>query len=109
MTPITNPTRKPQIIWEKLPEDFVLPDESVVENTLHPYRVIRIWEWDPSQPELLPLAVLAKSEQPEVLLSQVAERIDRIENKRKRSNIAACVELLAGINYSSTITAFWDS
>ena len=27
MTPITNPTRKPQIIWEKLPEDFILPDE----------------------------------------------------------------------------------
>ncbi len=109
MMPIANSIRKPQIIWEKLPEDFILPDESVVENTLHRYRVIRIWEWAPtpllSQPELLPLAVLAKNEQPSRLLSQVPERIDRIENKRKRSNIAACVELLAEINYSEDLIA----
>ena len=42
-----------------------------------------------------------------MLLSQVAERIDRIENKRKQSNLAACVELLAGINYSEKLIAMY--
>ncbi len=94
---------------EKSPQVF--EDSFQVGNTIHRYRVIRIWECEPtpllSQPELLPLAVLAKSEQPEVLLAQVAERIDRIENKRKQSNIAACVELLAGINYSEELIAMY--
>jgi predicted transposase YdaD len=53
--------------------------------------------------ELLPLAVLAKSEQPEMLLSQVTEKVKAIENQRQKSNIAACVELLAGINYSEEL------
>ena len=73
--------------------------------------MIRIWECDPtpllSQPELLPLAVLAKSEQPSQLLSQVAEEIGKIEDKGKQSNIAACVELLAGINYSEELIAMY--
>ncbi len=72
--------------------------------------MIRIWECDPtpllSQPELLPLAVLAKSEQPSQLLSQVAGEIAKIEDKRKQSNIAACVELLAGINYSPGLNCY---
>jgi hypothetical protein len=38
-----------------------------------------------SQPELLPLAVLAKSEQPEMLLSQVAEKVNAIENQRQKA------------------------
>ncbi|MGI0481014.1 DUF4351 domain-containing protein [Geminocystis sp. CENA526] len=69
--------------------------------------MIRIWECDPtpllSKPELLPLAVLAKSEKPEMLLSQVAEKVNAIENQRQKSNISACVELLAGINYSEEL------
>jgi predicted transposase YdaD len=78
-----------------------------VGNTTHRYRVIRIWECEPtpllSQPELLPLAVLAKSEKPEILLSQVAENLNKIEDQRQKSNLAACVELLAGINYSEEL------
>ena len=99
------------IFLQPTTSEKVFEDSFQVGNTLHRYRVIRIWECEPnpllSQPELLPLAVLAKSEQPSRLLSQVAERIDRIENKRKRSNIAACVELLAGINYSEELIAMY--
>jgi len=99
------------IFLQRTTSEKVFEDSFQVGNTLHRYRVIRIWECAPnsllSQPELLPLAVLAKSEQPQVLLSQVAERIDRIENKRKQSNIAACVELLAGINYSEELIAMY--
>ena len=73
--------------------------------------MIRIWECDAtsllSQPELLPLAVLAKSKAPELLLSQVAAKIAKIENQRKQSNIAVCVELLAGINYSKELIAMY--
>lgn len=98
---------------------FLRPDNSPkvwedtfqVSNTIHRYRVIRIWECDATpllkQPELLPLAVLAQTNQPEELLSQVAQSIDRIEDKRKQSNIAACVELLAGINYSEDLIAMY--
>jgi predicted transposase YdaD len=38
-----------------------------------------------------------------MLLSQVAEKVKTIENQRQKSNIAACVELLAGINYSEEL------
>ncbi len=90
---------------------LVFEDTFQVGKTIHRYRVIRIWECDPtpllSQPELLPLAVLAKSEQPSQLLSQVAGEIAKIEDKRKQSNIAACVELLAGINYSEELIAMY--
>ncbi len=89
----------------------VFEDTFLDRNTTHRYRVIRIWELDPtpllSQPELLPLAVLAKCEQPSQLLSQVAEEIGKIENKTKKSNIAACVELLAGINYSEDLISMY--
>ncbi len=85
----------------------VFEESFQVGNTTHYYRVIRIWECDPtpllSKPELLPLAVLAKSEKPEMLLSQVAEKVNAIENQRQKSNISACVELLAGINYSEEL------
>ena len=85
----------------------VLEESFQVGNTNHNYRVIRIWECDPTllllQPELLPLAVLAKSEKPEMLLSEVAQKVKAIENQRQKSNIAACVELLAGINYSEEL------
>jgi predicted transposase YdaD len=89
----------------------VFEDSFQVGNTIHCYRVIRIWECDPTpllqKPELLPLAVLAQTKQPKKLLSQVAQSIDRIEDKRKQSNIAACVELLAGINYSEDLIAMY--
>ncbi len=85
----------------------VFEESFQVGNTTHHYRVIRIWECDPTplllQPELLPLAVLAKSEKPEMLLSEVAQKVKAIDNQRQKSNIAACVELLAGINYSEEL------
>jgi predicted transposase YdaD len=87
----------------------VFQDSFQVGETKHRYRIIRIWECEPEGlleiPELLPLAILSKSEQPEKLLSQVAEKIDKIEDKAKKSNIAACVELLAGLKLSEEIIA----
>lgn len=95
------------IFLQKTNSPQVYQNTFQVDNTTHRYRVIRIWECDAtpllSQPELLPLAVLAKSEHPEILFSQVAEEISKIEDERQKSNITACVELLAGINYSEEL------
>ncbi|WP_392534479.1 hypothetical protein [Nostoc sp. C117] len=49
-------------------------------NTVHRFRVIRIWEQDPAPllafVGLLPLAVLARTDSPESLLEQVAAQVD---------------------------------
>jgi len=99
------------IFLKKSNSEIVFQDTFQTKTTSHRYRVIRIWEWDPQPlleiPELLPLAVLAKSENPETLLATVAQKLDTIEDKHKRSNIAACVELLAGINFSEDLIAMY--
>ncbi|WP_205127270.1 MULTISPECIES: hypothetical protein [Okeania] len=43
---------------------------------------------------LLPLATLTRSESPTALLSQVAERIGRIEESNQQKNISAAAEIL---------------
>jgi predicted transposase/invertase (TIGR01784 family) len=89
----------------------VWSDKLELGETTHKYRVIRIWECEAGPlleiPELLPLAVLAKSESSQPILATVAQKIDKIEDKRKQSNIAACVELLAGINFTEELIAMY--
>ena len=58
-------------------------NQLTVGDTQHRYQVVRLWEQDAnpllSNPALLPFATLAKTDSPEVLLQQVATRIDMIE------------------------------
>ncbi len=72
-------------------------------NTSHRYRVIRLWEEDPAPllatPALLPLATLARSDNPETLLEQVALEIDKIEEPRMKGNLTACVDIPAGLRF----------
>jgi predicted transposase/invertase (TIGR01784 family) len=83
--------------------DAVFTDQFLDTNTSHRYRVIRLWEQDPApllaNQALLPLAALARSDSPNRLLEQVAAQIDRIEEPRQRGNLAACVEVLAGLRF----------
>ena len=83
--------------------DAVFTEQFADTNTSHRYRVIRLWEQDPTpllaNPALLPLAALARSDSPNTLLEQVAAQIDRIEEPRQRGNLAACVEVLAGLRF----------
>ncbi|BAY93214.1 MULTISPECIES: DUF4351 domain-containing protein [unclassified Tolypothrix] len=76
-------------------------------NTIHKYRVIRLWEEDPTpllaNPALLPLATLAQSNFPEDLLQQVATAVDMIEETDERQNISACVQLLAGLRFDKSL------
>jgi predicted transposase/invertase (TIGR01784 family) len=82
-------------------------NQFTARNTQHRYRVIRMWEQNPApllaNPELLPLAVLAKSETPNNLLEQVATQVASIELPAQRQNLSACIEILAGLRFEATL------
>ncbi|MGL5879320.1 MAG: Rpn family recombination-promoting nuclease/putative transposase [Xenococcaceae cyanobacterium] len=86
-------------------------DQFLTDSTTHRYRVIRLWEQDPApllaNPALLPFATLAQADSPNTLLEQVATQLDMIESREQRSNISACVEIVAGIRFDiETIRQF---
>lgn len=86
-------------------------DQFISDSTTHRYRVLRLWEQDPApllaNPALLPFATLAQADSPNTLLEQVATQLDMIEEREQRSNISACVEILAGIRFDiETIRRF---
>lgn len=87
--------------------DAVFTNQFEDRNTRHRYRVIRLWEEDPTplltSPALLPLATLAKSDSPNALLEQVAAQVDMIEEPRRRGNLAACVTVLAGLGFDDNL------
>jgi predicted transposase/invertase (TIGR01784 family) len=67
------------------------------------YRVIRLWEQPPdlflATPGLLPLAPLTRTEEPRVLLEQVASQIDRVESRSQQRELIACTDFLAGLKF----------
>jgi predicted transposase YdaD len=66
-----------------------------------------MWEQNPApllaNPELLPLAVLAKSDTPNTLLQQVAEQVASIEVPEQQQNLSACIEILAGLRFDTAL------
>jgi predicted transposase YdaD len=68
------------IYLKRTQSPLVFEDGFQFERTSHSYRVIRMWEVEASlllhQSFLLPLAVLAKTSEPEALLARVARRVD---------------------------------
>ncbi|HLP91690.1 MAG TPA: DUF4351 domain-containing protein [Nostocaceae cyanobacterium] len=87
--------------------EIVYQSQYTDTNTIHRYRVIRLWEEDPTpllaNPALLPLATLAKSDTPPNLLQQVAATVDMIEEREDKQNISACVQLLAGLRFEKNL------
>ena len=87
--------------------EMVFKNQYVDKNTLHKYRVIRLWEQDSTplliNPALLPLAVLAKTNSPESLLQQVANQVDMIEESEAQKNISACTQILAGLRFDRNL------
>ncbi len=63
-----------------------------METTRHEYRVTRMWEENPeiflNDQALLPLAPLAATKQPQILLQQVVERANQV-SVEKRGEISA--------------------
>ncbi len=86
---------------EEIPTEFRAP------NTWHRYHVIKVWEIDPAlllgHPGLLPLALLARSPQPEALLRQVAEKVTRLEPEELRPELTSCAFFLAGLRFDKEL------
>ncbi len=95
------------IFLQQSSNEIVFTTEYRDRTTTHRYNVIRLWEQDPAifldNPGLLPLAVLARSDSPQALLEQVAERVDRIENTERRQGVAACTKILAGLRFKKDL------
>jgi predicted transposase YdaD len=66
-----------------------------------------LWEEDPAplltNPGLLPLATLAKTNSPHNFLEQVAAQLDMIKENQERVNISTCVQLLAGLRFEKDL------
>ncbi|MBX9256954.1 Rpn family recombination-promoting nuclease/putative transposase [Desmonostoc muscorum CCALA 125] len=77
-----------------------------VETTRHEYRVICMWEENPepflNDAALLPLAPLAATTQPQVLLQQVVTKVNQLE-PRQRPEISAYTQILAGLKYNQDL------
>lgn len=97
-----------QIVVLLLPptESTVIETAFEVETTRHEYRVIRLWDENPevllNDIALLPLAPLAATSQPEILLQQVALRVNQLDAAR-RSEIAAYTKILAGLKFEQNL------
>lgn len=91
------------IFLQETANDVVFTEEYRDDTTFHRYRVVRLWEQQPTplltNPGLLPLATLTQSESPQTLLTQVAEQVARITDRETRQNISACAEILAGLRF----------
>jgi len=95
------------ILLKKTTSPTAFVDEYRDENTYHKYRVVRLWEHE-AEPfleelALLPLATLAKSNEPEKLLRNVAQKIREIPEKSTQKQISGCTEILAGIRFTEPL------
>ncbi len=95
------------IFLQPTSSEIVFNTQYVDKKTRHEYRVIRLWEEDPTpllaNPALLPLATLARTDSPRDLLTQVAVNVDMIEEIDERQNISACVQVLAGLRFDKSL------
>jgi len=80
---------------------LVYQDSFQVGETIHRYRVIRLWEQSSEvflkKGGLLPLAILTKSEEQIIRLREVAQRLDTIEDQGMRANLMAATAVFAGL------------
>ena len=80
---------------------LVYQDYFHIEGLQCQFRVIRLWEQPKDlflqSPGLLPFAVLSDTDNRSQVLNQVAEELDKIEDRRTRSNLSAATGVLAGL------------
>ncbi len=81
--------------------ELVYQQSFEIPSTRHEFQVIRLWEqptevfWQSRG--LLPLAVLSQTEDRSRTMREVDQRIEQIEERRERSNLAASTAILAGL------------
>ncbi|BAB74323.1 Rpn family recombination-promoting nuclease/putative transposase [Anabaena sp. FACHB-709] len=97
-----------QVVVLLLPpkDDSEIATAFTVESTRHEYRVIRIWEENPEpflqDSALLPLAPLTATNQPQLLLEQIVQRVDQLETTQ-RQEISAYTQILAGLKFKKDL------
>ena len=72
-----------------------------LSNLSYEFDIIKLWE-QPTEAflnseGLLPLAILSKESDKKKILTQVAQNLEKISEKPRRNNIAACTEILSGL------------
>jgi len=81
-----------------------VPDRYEDEDTVHRYRVIKMWEQDPDEllkrEGLIPLATLCRTRSGIGLLKSVATRLGKIEPPERRRDQTNLSQLLAGLLYN---------
>lgn len=97
------PIEQVVIFLQETTNNAAYTNQLSVGDTQHRYRVVRLWEQDAAplltNPALLPLAVLARTDSSATLLEQVAGLVDMIEEPQQQRNISACVEVLASLRF----------
>ena len=93
--------RQVVIYLRKTDSELVHENSFRLNKTYHEFEVIRLWEQPTEQfmtaPGLLPFAVLSQTEDPTMVLSQVAEAVEKIKDQQQQRDIAAASSVLAGL------------
>jgi len=101
------PIEQVVIFLKPTTSEVVFTEQFAVGNTVHRYRVIRMWEQDPApllaNSALLPLAVLARTDAPTSLLQQIAAQVELIEELQQQREISAYTEILAGLKFDKDL------
>lgn len=91
------------VLLTQPPKFTEIPTTFTVESTRHAYRIVKMWEEDPNiflhDEALLPLAPLAKTDNPRQLLIQTAQQIDLIQSTQRRQEISTYTQILSGLRF----------
>jgi predicted transposase/invertase (TIGR01784 family) len=89
------------IYLRKTTSELVHQTAFEIENTLHRFEVIRLWEQPASifleSVGLYPFATLAQTDEPESILRSVAAKIEDIGSSKIQANLTATAFILAGL------------
>ncbi len=89
------------IYLRKTTSELVYQTAFEIENTLHRFEVIRLWEQPTSifleSVGLYPFASLAQTDEPESILRTVAAKIEDIGSSKIQANLTATAFILAGL------------
>ena len=93
--------RQVVIYLRETTSELVYENRFTLAKTYHEFEVIRLWE-EPTEPflnapGLWPLAALTGRENPTEVLTQVAQRLEGMENRTQQANITAASAILAGL------------
>jgi len=93
--------RQVVVYLRKTSSELVQEKTFRLSKTYHEFEVIRLWEQPTEQffnkQGLLPFAVLSETENPKMVLTEVAQRVETEANQSTKSNLLAASGILAGL------------